>query len=204
MSARFTVRIMSTVEFIFLRHAQATHNVDAEKYGDAAYFNPIHRDAELTGFGRHQTTEVGSTRGEELAAADVIYCSPLVRCRDTLLGVMPSAASREVRIDDRLMEPQSHVCNHRKERKELLDICPDAWSLEGVSEVNPRDAPVSITKWIRAFTADMLARHRGQRVLVVTHCTWIRNWFRIFKRENVVPNNCEIRITSLPAHEKLD
>jgi broad specificity phosphatase PhoE len=69
--------------------------------------------------------------------------------------------------------------------------------------VNPKDAPESIVARIRAFTADVLARHPGQRVLVVSHFTWISNWFRIFKKEVVEPANCSIMTATLAA-KKLD
>jgi len=194
-----------TVEFIFIRHAQATHNVAAETHGTAAYMDPTYRDAALTDEGHLQTARVRRAQGADFMgpsgalAPAVIYCSPLRRCRQTLLGVIPAAADWPVRLDDRLMEPQSHVCNHRPERDELARELPAAWDLERVGEVNPKDAPESVVARIRAFTAEMLARHAGQRVLVVSHFTWIRNWFRIFKRETVEPPNCSIMVATLDA-----
>ena len=199
-----------TVEFIFIRHAQATHNVAADLYGQNAYMDPAHRDAPLTDEGLLQTSRVRRERGADFIGSSgeltpaVIYCSPLLRCRQTLLGVIPAAEGWPVRLDDRLMEPQSHVCNHRIERADLRRVCPSVWNLDGVAEVNPKDAPESIVARIRAFTADVLARHPGQRVLVVSHFTWIQNWFRIFKKEKVEPPNCGILRAVLPAHEKLD
>ena len=197
----------TAVNFVFIRHAQATHNVAAELYGHDAYMDPAHRDAPLTDEGHLQTSRVRRERGAEFSdklTPSVIYCSPLKRCRQTLMNVIPASATWPVRLDDRLMEPQSHVCNHRIEKDALLRVCPPAWDLIGVAEVNPKDAPESIVARIRAFTADVLARHPGQRVLVVSHFTWIQNWFRIFKKERVEPPNCGILQAVLPAHEKLD
>lgn len=192
-----------TVNFIFIRHAQATHNVAAEICGESAYCDPTYRDAELTDEGHLQVSRARREHGATLTP-DVIYCSPLRRCRQTLLGVALSSAEWPVHLDDRLMEPQSHVCNHRIERADLVSACPPAWDLTGVAEVNPKDAPESIVARIRAFTADVLARHPGQQVLVVSHFTWIQNWFRIFKKESVEPPNCGILRAVLPAREKLD
>lgn len=202
----------STVEFFFIRHAQATHNVAAETRGESAYSDPTYRDAELTDEGHLQVSRVRRERGSEFIGPSggltpaVIYCSPLRRCRQTLLGVLPFSAEAGVRIDDRLMEPQSHICNHRIERADLVSACPPTWSLEGVAEINPSNGGDSIVKRIRAWTADVLAAHPGQRVLVVSHYTWIQNWFRIFKREVVSPANCEILCAKLQAkpREKLD
>jgi broad specificity phosphatase PhoE len=199
---------LGMVEFVFIRHAQATHNVAAEAHGPLAYMDPAHRDAPLTDEGHLQTARVRRERGWEFMEGGslspaVVFCSPLRRCQQTLLGVIPAAASWPVLLDDRLMEPQSHVCNHRPERGVLLEECPAAWNLDGVAEVNPKDAPESVVARIRAFTAEMLSRYPGQRVLVVSHFTWIRNWFRIFKREVVEPANCSIMVARLEA-KKLD
>jgi broad specificity phosphatase PhoE len=200
------------VEFVFIRHAQATHNVAAEIHGSSAYCDPAYRDAELTDEGHLQTARVRRERGGDFVGPSgiltpaVIYCSPLRRCRQTLLGVLPWAEGAAVRLDDRLMEPQSHVCNHRAERVDIVAVCPSAWSLERVAEVNPKDGSDSVVKRIRDWTAEMLGRYPGQRVLVVSHFTWIQNWFRIFKKEMVAPANCGILMAALPAkpHEKLD
>lgn len=187
---------MAVTHFIFLRHAQATHNVAASLVGDRAYIDAAHRDAALTVEGHAQVLQaqrenIGAT------APDVTYCSPLQRCRHTLLGVFPAAASGEVRVDDRLMEPQSHVCNHRAEKAELARDCPDTWMLDGVSDTNPKDATDSIAARICDFTADVLTRHAGQRVLIVSHFTWIQTWFRIFKHETVAPRNCGVLLATM-------
>lgn len=198
-----------TVEFVFIRHAQATHNVAADEHGPSAYSDPAFRDAMLTDEGHLQTTRVRRERGAEFLGPggaltpDIVYCSPLRRCQQTLLGVIPAAEAWSVCLDDRLMEPQSHVCNHRPERDEVARKSSSAWNLERVSKVNPKDAPESVVARIRAFTAEIVARHPGQRVLVVSHFTWICNWFRIFKREIVEPSNCSIMIATLDA-KKLD
>ena len=201
MAGRFRERareMAGTVECVFIRHAQATHNVAAETHGPIVYSDPVFRDALLTDEGHLQTTRVRREHGSEFLTPIVTYCSPLRRCQQTLLGVIPDSAAWPVRLDDRLMEPQSHVCNHRAERTEVVRECPSAWNIDGVAEVNPKDAPESIVARIRAFTADVLARHPGQRVLVVSHFTWIQNWFRIFKKELVEPANCSIMTARLP------
>lgn len=205
---------MTEVEFVFIRHAQATHNVAAETRGESAYYDPVYRDAELTDEGHLQVSRARRERGAEFLkpsgglAPDAIYCSPLHRCRQTLLGVVPASAEWPVHLDDRLMEPQSHVCNHRIEKDALIHACPDTWDMTGVAAVNPQDAPDSVVARIRAFTTDMVTRHPGQRVLVVSHFTWISNWFRIFKQEVVAPPNCGILRAVLPVaaagHKKLD
>lgn len=210
--AKAEMKDTDVTEFVFIRHAQATHNVAAEMRGESAYSDPTYRDAELTDEGHLQVSRVRREHGSkfigpsgELTPA-VIYCSPLRRCRQTLVGVLPFAVDALVHLDDRLMEPQSHVCNHRIERADLVTACPPTWSLERVAEANPKDGADSIVKRIREWTAEVLAAHPRQRVLVVSHYTWIQNWFRIFKKERVSPANCGILCATLLAkpHEKLD
>jgi broad specificity phosphatase PhoE len=183
------------IEIIFLRHAQATHNVAALTRGDAAYNDPTYRDAELTEEGHLQAVRL---RESVVFEPDVIYCSPLRRCRQTILEVFPASNKMPVQLDDRLMEPQSHVCNHRVNRTDLEMEIPATWTLDNVAEMNPAISVDSVVKRLRAWTADIVERHKGQTVLVVTHYTWIQNWFRIFQRRVVEPANCEclvVRIT---------
>jgi len=188
----------ATVEIIFLRHAQATHNVAALTRGEAAYLDPAFRDSELTEEGHAQAARL---RESAVFAPDVIYCSPLRRCRHTLLEAFPAAAVMQVLLDDRLMEPQGHVCNHRVDRDELAAEIPEAWSIEGVAKMNPAllGEYDSVVKRLRAWTADVVERHAGQTVLVATHFTWIQNWFRIFQRQFVEPANCECLVAKITA-----
>lgn len=199
--------IGAETKFVFIRHAHATHNAAAEEHGESAYHDPAHRDAAFTEIGCEQLRSLRDHLRDLTLTPTAIYCSPLQRCRHTLLGGLPRSEFAPVHLDDRLMEPQSHVCNHRPELDVLERYCPPAWLLDGVADKNPKDAdpPTSIITWIRDFTEEILARHPGETVLVVTHCTWIRNWFRIYKREKIVPANCEVLFTTLAApREKLE
>jgi broad specificity phosphatase PhoE len=195
--------MVSQVEFVFIRHAQAMHNLAADSRGESAYSDPAFRDAVLTDEGHLQTARVRRERSSEfigptgVLTPSVIYCSPLHRCRQTLLGVLPFTVDMPVRLDDRLMEPQSHVCNHRIDYDELVADCPTAWILEEVSSINPKNGGDSIVKRIRAWTHEILEKYPGQRVLVISHYTWIQNWFRIFQRQLVTPANCGILTATL-------
>lgn len=184
----------ATIEIIFLRHAQATHNVAALTRGEAAYNDPVYRDADLTENGKQQAVRL---RESVVFEPDVIYCSPLRRCRQTLLEAFPTSNEMPVHLDDRLMEPQSHVCNHRDDRTVLATEIPTAWTLDGVAEENPATAVDSVVKRLRAWTAEIMERHKGQTVLAVTHYTWIQNWFRIFQRRFVEPANCEYLVVRM-------
>ena len=185
----------------FLRHAQATHNSDAARRGSPAYFDSANADAAIDDTGM---TQIYLCK-YPLPACNAIYCSPLRRCRQTLIGVLPEALSRPVHLDDRLMEPQGQaVCNKRIGCAELAGSVPASWDLSGVGDVNPFDvvdegysSKVGVTAGfadrIRAFTDSLLDNHTDyQTILVVTHNDWIMTWFELYSRDTVAPRNCEL------------
>lgn len=185
----------------FLRHAQATHNSDAARRGDCAYFDPVNTDAALNDTGVEQVLACKY----ELPEYNAIYCSPLLRCRQTLIGVLPEAPNLPVRLDDRLMEPQGQaVCNKRIGRPHIISAVSPLWDLSGVGEVNPYDAvnegysptvgvTAGFTDRIRDFMNYLLDNHTDdQRILVVSHHDWITTWFKLYSEVVVYPRNCEL------------
>jgi len=182
------------MKFIFIRHGQATHNSDAKRRGSIAYLDPIHTDAFLDDVGTKQVDT------ERHIVCDAIYCSPLRRCRNSLLGIMPTAAERLVRLDDRLMETQGRAyCNKRSGLTEIKADCPLQWDLSGVSEVNPFDIvkehyskvihemPDFNTR-VQCMMEEILARHSNdETILIVGHHDWIRSWFYIYKGDTLSP-----------------
>ncbi len=188
----------------FLRHAQGTHNAAAVVAGSSAYFDVAHRDAALTAEGVRQAWSVreAGRLGKDFG---VIFCSPLRRCRETLVGAVAGAEKRAVRIDDRLMEPQGvAICNRRAELGDLRAAVPVGWCLDGVRAMNPydvleeggtvgTDGHGGFETRVRAFTEGVLAAVPAERVLVVAHHDWIRTWFRLYapERGTVSLGNCE-------------
>lgn len=168
-------------EILFVRHAQGTHNACADLYGESAYNEEKNRDAELTEKGIQQTSYYGI---EE--KFDVIFCSPLRRCRSTLLGIYPESNNMKVILDDRLVEqPCGHnLCDRRLDKAEIVESFPKAWDHANVNEIYTweKDDQVDKAK-IRAFTEEILKDHKGKKILVVSHGTWINNWFRLFKND---------------------
>jgi broad specificity phosphatase PhoE len=183
------------VNLVFVRHAQGTHNQGAEIYGDIAYNYPGNIDAILTTKGIRQTTE---NRLHE--KFDAIYCSPLRRCRSTLLGIYPLSETLPVIVDDRIMEQPcgGNICDKRLDKSLVLDTFPKSWNHDLVSDVTPwlinKD---SDREKIVTFTEDLIKKHQGQTVLIVSHGTWISRWFQHFaKAENMRIENCKsYRIT---------
>jgi len=170
-----------TITLVFVRHAQGTHNVD--------YYNhPRFFDAELTDLGIQQTQE-----NKMDGFFDAIYCSPLRRCRATLLGIYPTSEYIPVILDDRLMEQPSglNICDKRLDKSNM--IFSPVWDSTNVSEISPWtvDQNADIEK-IKSFTTELLHRHKnGGRILIVSHCTWIYRWFKIYTGKDVVLNNCK-------------
>lgn len=197
----------------FIRHGQATHNVDAETRGEHAYFDPIHTDAELTDVGHVQTRSARSSFPES-ETFTAIYCSPSRRCRQTLMNAAGyHADAQTVYLDDRLMEPQGDAyCNKRLNRDALgaATAIPAHWDLSGVSHTNPFDVLKEgytsagagyhqFSARIADFTAYLRSRHgSGDQILIVSHHDWIRTWFKNHLGLTVSPKNAEVLTADLP------
>ena len=186
--------------FTLLRHAQGFHNVAAATQGPTAYNDPVNQDAAITGEGIKQATRLQATLGQR--SYDIIICSPLLRCRQTLMHAIPATCIEvPVLLDDRVMEPQgNHVCNRRAGREELIWQVPDHWDARGVSWQNPYDMPENAEKFhdrVYVSTIDMLARFPGKHVLVVAHYEWIRAWSQLFLQEDYQLDNCEFVVRSI-------
>ena len=181
--------------FVFYRHAQGYHNVDGKLRGDAAYHDPINLDATLTDFGIKQARS-NKINNEKF---DEIFCSPMRRCKQTLLGIYPESQMLPVIVDDRLIEqPQGrHISDKRLDKNDPNSYTPLRWNTQLVSEINPyiSDINKDIEK-ILNFTKYIKARYPNGKVLVVTHGRWLHNWLMIYKNEDRWIDNCEcIRVT---------
>jgi broad specificity phosphatase PhoE len=167
-------------QFLFVRHAQGTHNV--------SFCNdPRNFDALLTQVGDQQTLE--NKLNERF---DMIFCSPLRRCRSTLLGIYPESEFLPVVLDDRLMELPSgiNICDKRIDKKWM--IIPSTWNSEKVSDITPWHSDVNADlERIKSFIQDVLANYAGKNILIVSHFNWINTWFRLYKNENVELDNCK-------------
>lgn len=173
----------------FLRHAQATHNADALTKGTTAYHDPANRDAALTDTGHEQAYNVNF--GD--VVFDAIYCSPLRRCRQTLLRAIPTVASRAVWLDDRLMEPQgTHICNWRTGFDVVAREVPATWSCDRIAPGAPWliETRQEFRKRIIHFTED-LTYVPAACILVVAHHEWICDWFGLYVGTEVRLGNAE-------------
>jgi broad specificity phosphatase PhoE len=176
--------------FVFVRHAEGYHNVDEKIRGNLSYYDPINIDAELTEFGINQAKT--NKLGDEYF--DQVFCSPMRRCKQTLLNIYPQSQTETVILDDRLIEqPQGdHLSDKRLDKNDYNSYTPMMWNTRLVSEVNPykldknRDDNSIIN-----FTNFILNRYSNCKVLIVTHGRWLNRWFNKYKNQNRWFNNCE-------------
>jgi len=170
------------ITLTFVRHAQGTHNVDHENH-------PRNFDAELTAVGRQQTKN-NMIHGDFAT----IYCSPLRRCRATLLGIYPASQELPVILDDRLMEQPTglNICDKRLEKSDM--VFPSAWNSYFVSEKTPWTINDNADlDNIETFTNELLRHHKdGDKILIVSHGNWIYRWFKNYVGKEVLLNNCQI------------
>lgn len=89
-------------KFIFVRHAEATHNLDFRINGSEALCKEEHKDAPLTPKGKEQATAVG----EALSSYNIldIWSSPLSRCVDTAIEILEESSAVHLRLHDALVE----------------------------------------------------------------------------------------------------
>ncbi len=189
-----------SVTIYFLRHGEATHNVAAAQQGNAAYDDPAHMDAKLTDTGYEQAHNV-ALESHQLSA---IYCSPSRRCRETLLMAVNESRYRHVLLDDRVMEPQWHICNRRSERSDIVrDIGDMPWDLHGISDTNPYSGSESYEELCRrivAFTDQVIAFSKEANhstILIVSHHVWIRTWFALYQQKQVSPANAQVLVATI-------
>ena len=177
---------------IFLRHAQGTHNVNSFKKLNQ-YNDPVYIDAELTNEGVQQTIQIRQQFQD--IQFDAIFCSPLRRCRSTLVGVLPKSIDFPVQVDDRLIEQPTHnnICNKRFEKDILQQTCPKLWNLENVSETNPfrETTEEEDRKKMQEFTKYVRATYPDSTILIVSHWEWINRWMKMYQLKHTSLDNCE-------------
>jgi broad specificity phosphatase PhoE len=182
---------------LFVRHAQGTHNLAAEKNGGLYDKQDItHIDAVLTEKGIQQTKDNNLAN----EAFDIIYCSPMRRCRQTLQGIYPQSDQLPVILDDRLAEQPCgvNVCDRRLDKSLIIDTIPQKWDHTAVSDIYDwkTDDTEDKHKMI-SITHEILRDNENKNILIVCHGTWIRRWFILFQNKTYPwLDNCKsIRVT---------
>lgn len=110
-------------KFIFLRHAEAEHNVAfREKQDLSVFLEEQYKDARLTQVGLRQAQEAAKNLSD-LSIID-IWCSPLTRCIQTAEEVFEESNASGLYLHDNLLERLGggHVCNSRKSKTEIKQL----------------------------------------------------------------------------------
>ncbi len=177
-----------------IRHAQSQGNTGEDLTTG---------DPDLTEIGRDQARRLGERMANQ--RVDVVYASPLRRTQETAmaiadtlgLDVIPKAGLREVDLgqantDIRLLPPEEQdAVAERIVREGTWDAFPAS---EGSRPARKR---------VRAAIDEIVERHAGHRIVVVTHAGFIQTYVSIvlgLKRDFIFyPFNASI--TSIRARE---
>lgn len=151
----FSVREGAT-EILLIRHADASHNGPLE-------------DLKVTS-GDFPLSERGSFQAKLLAvrlagrALSAIYSSHLQRCRETATAIAEKT-NLQVEVDERLRE----VDIPEAENIGLRQLAEIALARGGWSHLPGTEQSASIRRRMNEAIEDIIARHAGERVAVVSH-----------------------------------
>ncbi|NOS67089.1 MAG: class I tRNA ligase family protein, partial [Candidatus Peribacteraceae bacterium] len=164
-----------------LRHAESDGNVTPRYQGKAPGSN-------LTSAGKAHAEGLG----ENLKSANVarIYCSPLARSLQTAQGIA-KATGAEIVIDERLREVDfgefegksvdyGNLTMVKARRAHKLET----GKVESVYHFPGMETWTQVQARIRGFTEEVLPRHRGEHVIVVTHADPALNFKHFFTKED--------------------
>jgi alpha-ribazole phosphatase len=189
------------MKIILVRHGQAQHTVDYIYRGLEAYYDPKNTDPELTTMGISQAKAI-QLKGK----IDVIFCSPLKRCRQTLCNSIQDFNGIKVFLDDRLMEPQGELyCNKRIEKDVIEKESPAGWNLDGVACENPfklqkeghNQHDARFKSRVLEMGNEILEKHSNKTIVIFTQHDWISEWFRTFMNIDISPRYGEILHTEV-------
>lgn len=162
--AEIRERTRSTNNYFIMRHGQADHNVG--KFLNADNSTP----SNLTEKGRTDALATAKKIQNQIkkGEVDLIYCSPLIRTKQTAEIVMKELGISEDRliIDDRIQETQSGIMNGKKDSEYLSafkDIDMFTESVEG------GESFVEIKKRMGDFIYDVDQKNSGKNILIISH-----------------------------------
>lgn len=176
-----------------LRHAEALHNVVPHEYSGDPSKDEVFRDAILTEHGHTQASLLKPQIKD--INFDVIYCSPLRRCIQTLKEAYPRSVHLHVNVDDRLLEQPygTYISNKRHEKDAVAASIPVKWNSSNVSITNPFQVLSKKEEYhiIRGFIAEIIENHSEKSVLLVCHGRWINRFLKTYFGEGRHIHNCE-------------
>jgi len=200
------------VQFVFLRHGEATHNeaFHQKNENEASVFtNKEFRDAPLTSLGIEQAQAVGKKLVKEFGMDGwtAMWCSPLTRAVQTANEIYEEINVYETILHDNLIEMQgkNYVCNHRLTRDEIDKKYYNMWETKHLADVqsgwNKAENPTTVQyrMWMLcAFLSELYKDRPNPRILIVSHANAINELTGIYLKncEYCVVNSLDLRLLS--------
>lgn len=153
----------------FIRHGQSHMNV-ADWVATHGYTN-----VGLTELGQRQAAALGRWLPTWLPHFDALYCSTMLRTRETVAPIIEAYGGCEVIFDDRLREIGSNRLDHSPWDDQTL---PSRWADYWFSErpfspvaplVEGSETMMHFRTRIGIFIEDVVAHHHGETVVAVCH-----------------------------------
>jgi broad specificity phosphatase PhoE len=187
------------VQFVFLRHGEATHNkaFHQENENETSIFtNEEFRDAPLTRLGIEQARAVGEKLVKEFGMDGwtAVWCSPLTRAVQTANEIYEEINVYTTVLHDNLIEMQgkNYLCNHRLTRDEIDKKYFNMWETQHLADVqsgwNKAENPTTVRTrmWMLcAFLSVLYKDKPNPRILIVSHANAIQDLTGIYLK------NCE-------------
>lgn len=165
----------------FLRHGESNGNVQALYQGVAP-------GTDLTPTGQKQAAQAGATLANQ--SVDVIYASPLARCQQTAAAIA-AATNATVHTEERIKETQFGEYEGTSVPKDDAEFLINARmrqiehdSPEGLYYKDGMETWEEITKRTENFLQEILAKHPGQHVVIVSHASVLRNFKHQITKES--------------------
>ena len=143
---------MISTNLVIVRHGETIWNTEGRMQG--------HLDSPLTEKGRTQASNLADRLKDE--TFDKIYSSDLGRAVDTAQSVADKT-KHTIITDDRIRE--KHFGTFQGMNKEEQDALRE----ELKHEVDSGETLTAFSERVMAFFEDIVSKHKGERILVVTH-----------------------------------
>lgn len=162
-----------------MRHGESQGNVDSIYQG-------ADPGTDLTAAGKKGAQATAATIAADRFPVAAIYASPLARTRQTADAVA-SATERAPVIDDRLREV--HFGDYEGKHVDFSDLAfvkarrahkMEKGQVESIYHFDGMETWDAIEERCRRFLADILPRHRGEHIVIVTHADLVMNFSHIF------------------------
>lgn len=197
------------VQFVFLRHGEATHNkaFHQENQNESIFTNEDFRDAPLTSLGIEQAQAVGKKLAIEfgLDGWTGMWCSPLTRAVQTANEIYEEINVDNLYLHDNLIEAQgkNYVCNYRLTRDEIDKKYFSMWETKDLADVQSKWNKSENTSTVRyrmwmlcAFLSELYKDKPNPRILIVSHANAIQDLTGIYVKncEYCVVNGVDLRL----------